>query len=284
MRTLTCTILALIAFAANSILCRMALGVASIDPASFSTVRVASGALTLLVIWVISQSKGAKKLSGSWVSAGMLFLYMISFSFAYVSLSAGTGALILFGAVQATMILSALWEGERPRREEWLGLVMAIAGLVYLVSPGLTAPSLTGSTLMAIAGIAWGVYTLRGRGSADSLGETTGNFVRAVPFVIVVSLLALRDMNLSAEGALLAVLSGAFASGLGYAVWYAALRGLTSIRAATVQLTVPVLAAGGGVLFLDESISYRLAISAILILTGIGLAVTGKFRKSRVTV
>ena len=179
------------------------------------------------------------------------------------------------------MILLSLAAGNRLHMMEWLGVALAFAGFVYLILPGLSTPSVTGFVLMTIAGIAWGVYTLRGRGSADSLGETTGNFVRAVPFVIVVSLLALRDMHLSAEGALLAVLSGAFASGLGYAVWYAALRGLTSIRAATVQLTVPVLAAGGGVLFLDESISYRLAISAILILTGIGLAVTGK---SRVTV
>ena len=221
-------------------------------------------------------SKGSETASrASWRAALMLFVYAIAFSFAYISLNTGTGALILFGAVQLTMIVAGLMSGERPRPTEWLGLTVALAGLVYLVFPGLTAPSPLGSVLMAIAGIAWGFYSLLGRGSTNPLADTTNNFVRTLPFAAVLSLVMLSDLSASGKGVLLAVLSGALASGIGYVIWYAALRGLTATRAATVQLAVPVIAAVGGVILLSEDISIRLLVSTILILGGIGLAVSG---------
>jgi drug/metabolite transporter (DMT)-like permease len=275
-RTTLCTGFALAAFAANSVICRLALGEATIDAASFSTIRLVSGAATLLLIAAVFKERSPSEPRGNWVSATMLFLYAVAFSFAYVSLSTGTGALILFGAVQATMILAALGSGERPHLLEWVGLFLALVGLVYLVFPGLTAPSPTGSAFMAVAGISWGVYSLRGRGSVDPLVDTTNNFVRSLPLVFVVSLFMLRDIQVSAKGVLLAVLSGAMASGVGYVVWYAALRGLTATRAATVQLCVPVLAALGGVIFLSEDISMRLLLSAVMVLGGVGLAVVGR--------
>ena len=276
LRTPLATGFALVAFAANSVFCRLALGESSIDAASFSTVRLVSGAVTLVLITQVTGSVAEHR--GNWTSASMLFLYAVAFSFAYISLSTGTGALILFGAVQATMILAALYSGERPHMLEWVGLFFALAGLVYLVFPGLSAPSPTGSILMAVAGISWGVYSLRGRGTAGPIAATTGNFVRAVPFVLVVSLVMLQDVHISAKGVLLAVLSGALASGVGYVVWYAALQGLTATRAATVQLSVPVLAAAGGVIFLSEHISIRLLLSAIMILGGVGLSLLGRAR------
>jgi drug/metabolite transporter (DMT)-like permease len=196
-----------------------------------------------------------------------------------LSLSAGTGALILFGAVQATMILAVLVRGERPRRVEWLGLSAALGGLVYLVAPGLAAPPPLGSALMAVAGVAWGLYSLRGAGGGDPLVVTRDNFLRALPWALGLSLVAAPRFDLSWPGVLWAVLSGAITSGAGYAVWYAALRGLTSTRAAIVQLAVPVLAAGGGVLLLDERLSWRLVLSAVLILGGVGLSLTGRRRR-----
>jgi drug/metabolite transporter (DMT)-like permease len=271
--------LAMVAFAANSLLNRLALGSAAIDAASYTTVRLASGTLMLAIIGMLNRKKGWISQRGTWLSAGFLFLYAIAFSFAYLSLSTGTGALILFGSVQLTMILAALLGGERPHSLEWTGLILALGGLVYLVFPGLQAPSPLGSALMAAAGISWGFYSLRGRGSSDPLGDTASNFMRAVPFVIMISLPNLRNVHLSANGLLLATISGALTSGLGYVIWYAALRGLTTARAATVQLSVPVLAAWSGVLFLSEEISLRLLLAGLLILGGIGLAVTGRRKK-----
>jgi drug/metabolite transporter (DMT)-like permease len=206
----------------------------------------------------------------------MLFLYAIAFSFAYLSLSAGTGALILFGTVQVTMILVALRTGERPQPVEWLGLLLALGGLVYLVLPRLDAPSPLSSALMTLAGTAWGIYSLRGRGSRSPLAETTGNFIRAVPFILVVLIVSLNGVHLTPTGILLAMLSGAVASGVGYVIWYAALARLTATRAAIVQLSVPVLAAWGGVAFLAEEISLRLILAAVLILGGIALAIAGR--------
>lgn len=269
-RIVLCTSFALAAFAANSVLCRMALGRETIDAASFSSLRLASGAVMLLILCAMT---GKAKPRGSWPSGAMLFLYAAAFSFAYLSLSTGTGALILFGSVQATMIIAALRSGERLVAVQWAGLALAMAGLIYLVSPGLAAPSFAGSALMAVAGIAWGVYSLRGRGTTPALADTAGNFLRSLPFVVVVSLLSLHDFHLSADGALLAALSGALTSGVGYVVWYAALKGLTATQAATVQLSVPVLAALGGVIFLAEELSLRLVLSAIMILGGIRLTV-----------
>jgi drug/metabolite transporter (DMT)-like permease len=205
----------------------------------------------------------------------MLFLYAIAFSLAYLSLSAGTGALLLFGSVQATMLLVALRAGERPHPWTWVGLGVALAGLCVLVAPGLRAPSPGGAALMIAAGIAWGVYSLRGRGAPDPLAATTDNFVRSVPLVVAAGLAAWAvhgPHHVSPRGVLLALISGAVTSGVGYVVWYAALRGLTATRAATVQLAVPVLAAVAGVVLLSEAVTVRLVASAALILGGIAVA------------
>lgn len=281
MRTLVFTSIALTAFAANSVLCRMALGTGSIDAASFSTLRVLSGAIFLLVLIAALPRRGRRRPGSDWFAVTMLFSYMVAFSFAYTSLSTGTGALILFGMVQTTMLCGALRSGERPHPVEWLGLLLALGGLVYLVLPGLSAPAPMGSLLMAVAGISWGVYSLRGRGSSQPLLDTGSNFVRALPLVLVVSLLAVGRVHLTPGGVLLAVLSGALASGAGYAAWYAALAGLTATRAAVVQLSVPVLAAAGGGLVLSEEISLRLLVAMALILGGIATALAGRAGPAR---
>jgi len=280
MQTVIYSTLAMIAFAANSLLNRLALGNSAIDAASYTTVRLVSGAILLGAIGMLNRDKGWLQQRGTWRSAVLLFLYAIAFSFAYLSLSTGTGALILFGSVQLTMILAALISGERPHFLEWTGLFLALSGLVYLVLPGLQAPSPLGSTLMAAAGISWGFYTLRGRGSNDPLEDTASNFIRTVPLVLVICLFNLKDFHLSTNGLLLAGISGAITSGLGYVIWYAALRGLTTTRAATVQLSVPVLAAWSGIIFLSEEVSFRLMLAGVLILGGIGLAVMGRGKKT----
>ncbi len=267
------TSLTMAAFASNSLLNRLALGQEIIDAVSYTTVRLMSGALTLWLITSLQRNSVEPRVRGNWISAAMLFLYAIAFSLAYLSLSAGTGALILFGSVQVTMILVALRSGERPQPLEWLGILLALGGLVYLVLPGLESPSLLGSTSMMIAGIAWGVYSLRGRGSGSPLADTAGNFLRAVPLILAIRLVLLNGVHLSASGVVLAVLSGAVASGVGYVIWYAALAGLTATRAAIVQLSVPVLAAWGGVAFLAEEVSWRLILAGALILGGIALAI-----------
>jgi drug/metabolite transporter (DMT)-like permease len=279
-RTALLTLTALAAFASNSILGRIALREGSIDPATFSTVRLVSGAIVLAAL-VFARRDPRGDLGGSWLSAAMLFLYAVPFSYAYTGLTAGTGALILFGCVQATMMIVAVWSGDRPHALQWLGLALAIAGLIYLVLPGLEAPPPASAALMAVAGCAWGVYTLRGRGAADPLGQTAGNFARSVPMVIVVSAVALRGAHAEARGVVLAVSSGALASALGYVVWYAALRGLTTTRAAIVQLAVPALTAAGGVLFLAEAITLRLLLASALILGGILLALVARDRLAR---
>ena len=272
--TAALTVLALIAFAGNSVFCRLALAGPIIDPASYTAVRLITGAVTLWIIAAFRRKESFGKSGGSWISASMLFLYAVTFSFAYISLSAGTGALILFAAVQITMIAVGLSTGERPEILEWLGLFIAIAGLIYLVSPGTTAPSILGSILMATAGIAWGIYSLRGRGASDPVGVTTDNFLRTVPLAIGVVLLWLPTLTITPMGFLWAALSGSITSGVGYVLWYAALPRLTATRAATVQLAVPVLAALAGVFVLSEAISLRLVISAVVILGGVGLAVS----------
>jgi drug/metabolite transporter (DMT)-like permease len=271
--TAALTVAALVAFASNSILCRLALGAGAIDPASFATVRIISGAAALqLLVW-LSRRRSAGAPGGHWISALTLFLYAATFSFAYVSIGAGTGALILFGSVQATMIVAALVSGERFQFHDAAGLLLAVAGLVHLVSPGLSAPSPVGSLFMAAAGIAWGFYTLRGRGAADPLNDTAGNFIRSMPLVAAVSVATSDQLHATGSGLLLAAASGALASGVGYVAWYAALRGLSAIRAATVQLAVPALTAAGGVAFLGERLTIRLLVSAALILGGVALAV-----------
>ena len=277
-RTAVLTALAMAAFAANSVLARVALLTSTIDAASFSTIRLTAGAATLLLIASVRgsgprQDEETSGLGGSWKSAIMLFLYAAPFSFAYLGLSTGTGALILFGFVQMTMIVGALLSGERPTPLQWLGLLLALGGLVYLMLPGIAAPPIFSAALMALAGFSWGVYSLWGRGGANPLAQTTGNFTRAVPLVILLSLITLPDLHIEIEGALLAVASGALGSGVGYVVWYAALGGLTATTAAIVQLSVPILAAAGGVAFLSEAVTFRLALSALMIPGGIAVAV-----------
>lgn len=271
MQTVALTAAALVAFASNSLVCRMALGQGSIDAASFSTIRLIAGACSLAVISA-AQGSRARAAAGAWTSAAALFLYAIPFSFAYVWLPTGTGALILFGAVQVTMMLGALAGGERPRARQWTGLVLAVAGLVYLVLPGLAAPPLAGAVLMAVAGVAWGIYSLRGRGAVNPLGQNAGSFARSIPMALVVSLLAFRQLHLDARGVMLAVASGALASGLGYVAWYSALRSLSATRASLVQLLVPILAAVGGIVVLGEPLSMRLVLSAVIVLGGIAMA------------
>jgi drug/metabolite transporter (DMT)-like permease len=268
------------AFASNSLLNRLALGQGTIDAVSYTTIRLASGAVMLFVIAYLQREKEQDFLRGSWTSAAFLFLYAIAFSFAYLSLTTGTGALILFGSVQMTMLIVALRSGERPHILEWIGLCLALGGLVYLVFPGLTAPPPLGSALMMVAGISWGFYSIRGRGSQNPLANTAGNFLYAVPMILGVLLISLQNISISSSGVLYAIVSGALASGLGYVIWYAALRGLTTTRAATVQLSVPVIAAWSGVVFLAEHVSARLLIAAALILGGIALAVSSRVKKS----
>jgi len=281
MKTFSYTLFALVAFAFNSILCRLALGAEAIDAASFTLIRLISGAVTLVAISLFFGRKESNEKRGNWFSAFFLFAYAVCFSFAYVNLTTGTGALVLFGSVQATMIFVALLKGERPKILEWLGLIFALGGLIYLVFPGLSSPPFFSSALMAIAGIAWGFYTLRGKGSINPLADTTGNFVRAVPMIILLSLPFIYQIKLSPRGILLAVLSGGIASGIGYSVWYAALKFHTATRAAILQLSVPALAATGGVIFLAETVSLRLILATVLILGGISLAILGrKYGKS----
>jgi drug/metabolite transporter (DMT)-like permease len=260
------TTLAMIAFAANSLLCRMALLHTRIDPASFTSIRLLSGAL---VLWVIIRLTGEKiGAAGSWYSALALFVYAAAFSFAYVSLSAATGALLLFGAVQTTMICFGLWKGERLRGRQLAGSLLALGGLVGLLLPGLSAPPLLAAMLMLGAGIAWGIYSLRAKGTANPIRITAGNFMRAVPFAAGLSVVMLSRVSPDAPGMLYAIASGALA---GYAIWYTALRGLNATTAATVQLSVPVIAALGGVVFLGEAITLRLFITSMGILGGIAL-------------
>jgi drug/metabolite transporter (DMT)-like permease len=267
-----------VAFAANSILCRMALGQGSVDAATFSIVRVVSGAVMLLA--VSARMRGSMfPVDGSWTAAALLVVYALAFAFAYNELGAGTGALIMFGCVQVTMPVAALMAGERPHPAQWIGLCIALGGLAYLVSPGLTAPSPVGAALMVIAGVAWGAYSLAGLGGVNPLSQTMGNFVRAVPLVGMVGLMFLPRLHIEPRGILLSVASGALTSGLGYVAWYAAVRGLTAMRASVVQLAVPVVAAIGGVLLLSETISLRLLLSTVLVLGGIAMAIVARQRR-----
>lgn len=260
---------ALVAFSANSILARLALAGGLVDPASYGSIRIISGALTLALIARVRRSRMS---GGTWRSGFFLALYAAPFAFAYVHLTAGTGALILFGTVQATMIGTGLAKGERPHPAEWAGLGIAIVGLVWLVLPGVDRAPLAGAAMMAVAGMAWGGYSLRGRHAIDPLAETAGNFMRASPFMVAASLITISQTDISPLGVGYAVLSGALASGLGYVVWYAALAGLSAMRAATIQLAVPVITAWAGVLILDENLTIRIALAGLTILGGVGLA------------
>lgn len=273
-RAIALTTVAMVAFAGNSLLCRVALKDTSIDPASFTTIRLISGAVML---WLVATlRRGTYTGGGNWLSAFALFAYAAGFSFAYVSLTAATGALLLFGAVQVTMISHGIWRGERLLRLQLVGLALAFGGLVGLLLPGLSAPPLFGSVLMLGAGIAWGVYSLRGKGAGDPTRVTAGNFLRAVPIAAALSVIMLNGMSLDSAGIWYAISSGALASGLGYAIWYTALPALKSTIAASVQLSVPVIAALGGIVFLAESMTLRLVLASLAILGGIALVILEK--------
>lgn len=268
------TAIAMLAFAGNSLLCRMALGSAdAIDPVSYTAVRLVSGAVALMLLVRMRRGGGGAP-AGGWGSAAWLFLYAIACSLAYLHLDTGMGALILFGAVQATMIGTGMVRGERPRPLQWLGIALALGGLVHLLSPGLTAPSWQGVLLMSGAGVAWGVYSLRGKDAADPLAATADNFLRAAPMGILLlfPMLLAGDPHLPLTGALLAVISGAITSGVGYALWYAAVRKLSAYAAAVVQLSAPVLATYAGVMVLDEALTVRIVLASFAILGGIALA------------
>ncbi len=270
--TVMYTLIALVAFAANSVLCRIALKGEAIDASSFTIIRLLSGVFTFFILLNIKSFHSPKQKTVQvkrWKSSFLLFIYAITFSLAYVSLDTGTGALILFGAVQLTMIFCNMIKGNRLRFYEWVGVSVSFTGLAYLVYPTLTTPSVSGFVLMMASGIAWGGYTLFGRGSATPLIDTANNFKYTMPLVLVLLFIAFPTIELSNSGIILAVLSGSIASALGYTVWYMALRGLSATEAAVVQLSVPVIAAIGGVIFVSEPISERLIVACILVLGGI---------------
>ena len=269
----------MIAFASNSLLCRAALKQTSIDAASFTFIRVFSGAVVLWLVMNVRRmirTTPSVGLGGNWISALALLLYAAGFSVAYVAIAAGTGALLLFGAVQATMILWGLHKCERLRVIQILGLIVAMTGLVVLLFPGLSAPPLFGSILMLGAGVAWGIYSLRGKREKNPVTATTGNFVRAVPFAAAVSIIFVRSLDVDLAGVGYAIISGAITSGLGYVIWYTVLPSLKAASAATVQLSVPVLAAAGGILLLGEPLTLRYLVASLAILGGIALVVLEK--------
>ena len=272
-RRILLTLLALVAFAANSLLCRLALLNGEIDPASFTTIRLLAGAITLLLLLrTVKQPESA-----SWMSAFLLALYAVPFAFAYLYLGAGTGSLLAFGAVQSTMILGSYRQGKRLSTTQWFGLLLAFGGLVYLVLPGVHAPSPVGTALMLVAGAAWGLYSLRGRSAGNqALALTAANFIRATPMALAVSLIYFSSAHLSTHGALLAIASGALASGLGYVIWYQVLPDLAPATASVLQLAVPPIAAAGGILFLGEALTARLVIASAVVLGGIALTLLSR--------
>lgn len=274
LRLMVLTAMAMTAFAGNSLLCRMALQYTGIDAGSFTTIRLMSGALTLWLL--VTMRGGAYRGNGNWPSAIALFAYAAGFSFAYVRLPAGTGALILFGAVQATMIGHGLWSGERLRRPQVLGVVLAFAGIIGLLLPGLSAPPIWSAMLMLGAGVSWGIYSLRGRGAGDPTRVTAGNFMRAAPIAAVLSLVMWNHVALDAAGIWYAIASGALASGIGYAIWYTALPSLKATQAATLQLSVPVIATVGAIVFLGEALTLRLVLASLAILGGIAIVIRDK--------
>lgn len=272
--------LALMAFAANSVLCRLALGTGSIDPASFTNLRMISGAMVLFIILIFQKSEKSEKgatSKGSWFASLALFAYAVTFSYAYLSVDTGTGALILFGTVQIAMIVISIISGERLHITEWCGAVIAFTGFVYLILPSVSSPSISGFLLMVIAGVSWALYTIFGRNSKNPLMDTTYNFIRTLPFIAIFFIITIKDINFTSEGLILALLSGGLTSGIGYTIWYIALKGLTATQAAVIQLFVPVIAAIGGVLFVAELMTLRLIISTCVVLGGILMVVLGRY-------
>ncbi|MGB3385205.1 MAG: DMT family transporter [Marinomonas sp.] len=284
------TFLALVAFAANSILCRLALvqddSGALIDPTSFTLVRLVSGALMLLILCLLYRdnrdtAEAPSRLkqvwqSGSWSSATALFIYALGFSYAYVSLATGVGALILFGAVQITLILLSFINGHRMKWLEWLGLAVAFSGFVYLVLPTLSTPSAVGFVLMAFAGMAWGIYTWHGKKVSKALFATTSNFIRTLPLLLIALVFVGFQLDITLKGFWLAVASGALMSGMGYAIWYAVLAHMSASVAAVLQLLVPILATLGGVIFANEAVTLHLILASTAVLGGVLIVLIGK--------
>ena len=274
---ITYTLFALIAFAGNSVLCRLALTDSAIDAASFTSIRLVSGIIMLLILIKVTQKHSTQSSSkGSWLASLMLFIYALAFSYAYNSLDTGVGALILFGSVQLSMIVIGMFNGNKLHLSEWSGLLIAFTGFVYLVLPSMSTPSLFGFILMTLSGMAWGVYSLLGRGSKNPLSDTTYNFIRTTPLIVIITLISLSTAQTTDKGVILAILSGAITSGIGYTVWYIALKGLSVTQAAVVQLLVPIIAAIGGILFANEIITMRLIVASVLVLGGILIVVLGR--------
>ena len=272
---------AMVAFAANSLLARLALGDGAADAATYTSIRLASGAVALaLIAAVLRQHRTLRELPGNWLSAFALFAYAATFSYAYLELAAATGALILFASVQATMISWGIVRGDRPTSLQAVGFVVAFGAFVYLLLPGWRMPDPLGTGLMVLSGVAWGIYSLRGRGLADPLAETAGNFVRSVPFCLLLAPLAWQETTITPAGGGLALLSGVVASGMGYAVWYHVVPQLGAMRAALVQLTVPAIAAAGAIALLAEPLTLRFVVSSLCILGGVALGIAaGRVRR-----
>jgi drug/metabolite transporter (DMT)-like permease len=271
-RTAFLTAVAMLCFAANSLLCRIALVSHAIDPATFTTVRVASAGVALAAIMSARGMRYAKLAFLNWKSAAALLAYLLLFSFAYTRLNAGTGALLLFGAVQLTMLSVALWNGEALPALFWAALLVAVAGLFYLVLPGITAPDAMGALMMAGSGTAWGIFTMLARSFSYPIETTANNFFVCLPAVAIVNVASHADFNATTAGVCCAVISGALASGVGYVIWSVVLHRIARVHAATIQLTVPTLAALGGMIFLSEPLTPRLVISCILVLGGVAIA------------
>jgi drug/metabolite transporter (DMT)-like permease len=283
-KTIICTCLALLTFAANSILCRIALEGEMIDAASFTVIRLLSAVVVLVFVVNMKSNNNREVSKGSWFASLMLIIYAITFSFAYISLDTGTGALVLFAVVQFTMILTAIVTGKKLHYCEWLGLGIAFAGFIYLLLPSLTTPSLSGFILMMVAGIAWAFYTLCGRGSANPISDTAYNFFRTVPIVLILLIFTIKNAHLTEQGIIFAILSGTLASAIGYLVWYIALNALSVTQAAVIQLLVPVIAAAGGVFFTNEIISIRLLVASTMVLSGILTVLVGEHYVTKLAV
>lgn len=269
----------MIAFAANSVLCRLALEGQHIDAASFTSIRLAAGTVALLGILLLRWPSFVIR-RPNWMTIGSLFAYMACFSFSYQYLDTGSGALILFGAVQLTMISAALLAGEKLSLMSSSGLCVAVGGLLVLLFPGIAVPNPLGAMLMGIAGIAWGFYSLGGRGATDPTAATAANFLYALPIALALSILSFGSAPIEPYGVALAIVSGAITSGMGYAVWYQAMPLLSATRAASVQLSVPAIAAIGGVLILSEPVTLRLVVATILLIGGISLVLWNRSMKS----